>query len=87
MDYRRLNDVTVKDAYPLPRIDDCLDSLGCARVFSTLDLQSGYWQIEVKRRIDPKQRLSHVMDSGSMSPCLLGFRMLPVLFRDVWNWC
>ena len=45
LDYRKLNDVTVKDAYPLPRIDMCLDCLAGARYFSILDLQSGYWQI------------------------------------------
>ena len=54
VDYRRLNDVTVKDAYPLPRIDSCLDCLGSARWFSTLDLQSGNWQIEVKEEDRPK---------------------------------
>ena len=45
LDYRGLNDVTVKDAYPLPRIDDSLDALGGARYFVALDLAAGYWQI------------------------------------------
>ena len=42
IDYRRLNEVTVKDAYPLPRIEDSLDILEGSSVFSTLDLASGY---------------------------------------------
>ena len=54
VDYRRLNDVTRKDAYPLPLIQDCLDSLSGSAIFSTLDLQSGYWQIEVKPEDRPK---------------------------------
>ena len=48
IDFRKLNDRTVKDAYPLPKITMCLDSLGGARYFSTLDLQSGYWQIAME---------------------------------------
>ncbi len=46
VDYRKLNDVTRKDAYPLPRIDDTLDALGSSTYFYTLHLYSGYWQDE-----------------------------------------
>lgn len=47
VDYRKLNAVTRKDAYPLPRIDETLDTLGSSKWFSTLDLISGYWQVEL----------------------------------------
>ena len=47
VDYHRLNLATVKDAYPLPRIDDTLDMLAGKRWFSTLDLDSGYWQVSL----------------------------------------
>ena len=49
IDYRRLNDATVKDAYPLPRIDDTLYMLAGKQWFSTLDLVSGYWQVSLSR--------------------------------------
>jgi hypothetical protein len=42
IDYRKLNEVTLRDSYPLPRMDDCLDSLGSATIFTTLDGNSGY---------------------------------------------
>ena len=47
VDYRRLNNVTRKDSYPLPRIDDTFDLLHGSRWFATLDLKSGYWQVEL----------------------------------------
>lgn len=47
VDYHCLNSLRVKDAYTLPKIEECLDDLGGATMFSTLDLQFGYWQIAV----------------------------------------
>lgn len=47
IDYRHLNSKTIKDAYPLPRIEETLDILNGAKYFSCLDLLSGYWQVEV----------------------------------------
>jgi len=44
VDYCLLNERTVKDVYPIPRMDDCLDSLGDATVLSTLDCNAGYWK-------------------------------------------
>ena len=45
IDFCKLNVVTLKDAYPLPRIDDTLDALSGSMWLSTFDLASGYWQI------------------------------------------
>lgn len=54
VDYRALNKVTLKDSYPLPRIDDILDSLRGSEIFSTLDATSGFYQIPVCQRDIPK---------------------------------
>ena len=47
VDYRCINAVTRKDAYPLPKIDETLDTLAGSNWFSTLNLISGYWQVKV----------------------------------------
>jgi hypothetical protein len=48
VDYRSLNDVTIKNKYPLPRIDDLFDQMRGARVFSKIDLRSGYHQMKIR---------------------------------------
>ena len=49
VDYRRLNAMTIPDTYPIPRMDDCIDSLGDAKIFTTLDANCGYWQLNVDK--------------------------------------
>ena len=70
VDYRKLNDATVKDSYPLPRIDDTLDALGGSQWFSTLDLKSGYWQVAM----DPKDKEKTAFSIGGG---LWHFRVMP----------
>jgi len=50
VDYRRMNSVTIKDAFPVPDVKDALDSLRGAKYFATIDLLSGYWQLGMTQR-------------------------------------
>ena len=50
IDFKGVNDITVKDSNPLPRIDDTIDALYSAKYFSTADLKSGYYQIPVAEK-------------------------------------
>ncbi len=70
IDYRQLNAVSRKDAYPLPRIDETLESLRGAMWFSTLDLLSGYWQVGMTERA--KQASAFVTRGG-----LFQWRVMP----------
>jgi hypothetical protein len=54
VDYRSLNEVTIKNKYPLPRIDDLFDQLRGACVFSKIDLRSGYHQLKIQNSDIPK---------------------------------
>ena len=58
VDYRKLNDVTVKDAYPIPRVHDCLDALSESKWFSTMDLCSGFWQVQMDENDKAKTAFS-----------------------------
>ena len=49
-DLRYLNAVTIKDAYPIPRIDESLSKIGDAKFFTTLDLGSAFWQVPLRKK-------------------------------------
>lgn len=70
VDYRRLNAVTKKDVYPLPRIDDAIDCLFAASYFSSIDLRSGYWQIPIHK--DDREKTAFVTPDG-----LFEFNVMP----------
>ena len=70
VDYRNLNEVTVRDAYPLPHISECLDSLEGKRWFSSLDLNSGFWQIGMAE--EDKEKTAFSTSQG-----LYQFRVMP----------
>jgi hypothetical protein len=60
VDYRSLNAVTIKNKYPLPRIDVLFDQLASAKVFSKIDLQPGYYQIKIRSSDIPKTTFSTI---------------------------
>ncbi|XP_050984340.1 uncharacterized protein LOC127176618 isoform X2 [Labeo rohita] len=57
-DFRRLNEISEFDSYPMPRVDELLDRLGRARYISTLDLTKGYWQVPLSEAAKPKTAFS-----------------------------
>lgn len=63
IDYCHLNEVTLRDASPLPRIEECIEILGAAKIFSTLDASSGYWQIPAKE--EDRVKTAFVCHAGS----------------------
>ena len=65
IDYHRLNDVTRKDAYPFPRINNSLDALAGSMYFSTLNLVSGYWQVPLDK--DAREKSAFATRGGAVA--------------------
>ena len=81
IDFRRVNAVTHKDAYPLPRIDSTLDSLSGAQFFLTLDLASGYWQVEVAEEDKEKTAFSSPQGHFEFNVMPFGLTNAPATFQ------
>lgn len=62
IDYHRLTQITIKDIYPLFRIDECIDPLGLTKSFNTLDFYSGYQQVLTKKQ--DKDKTAFVCHAG-----------------------
>lgn len=83
VDYRKLNDVTVKDSYPLPRIDDPLEQLAGAQWVSCLDLNAGYWQIELDEADRPKTAFNSRRGLYEFRVMPLGLCNAPATFESL----
>lgn len=85
IDYRALNAVTVKNGYPLPRIQECLDLIGKARYLSKLDLTQGYYQV----RVHPDSRTKTAFNTreGKFEYCAMPFGLCnaPATFQALMN--
>jgi hypothetical protein len=85
VDYRSLNDVTVKNKYPLPCIEDLFDEMRDARVFSKIDLRSGYHQMKIRPSDIPKTDFS--TRDGLYEFTVMSFELTnaPAYFMDLKN--
>ena len=84
-DYRKVNAVTIPDSYPLPRIDDCVDTIGSARYVTKLDLLKGYWQVPLTARASEISAFVTPDKFQQYSVMAFGMRNAPATFQRLVN--
>ena len=85
IDYRQLNKTTVKNKYPLPRMDELFDQLQGAKVFLKIDLRSGYYQLRIKPDDVPKTAFRSRYGHFEYFVMPFGLTNAPAAFMDLMN--